>query len=95
MIAATCYSTDTGIRTLYGAHSAASRSAAKTRGGEGRLMRARKRRRLSQQDLQAAGVSPGLMVHRVGPNGRGRFAIAPSLLPPRTLISQEVGVRCE
>jgi hypothetical protein len=33
----------------------------------------RRRRRLSQQDLRAAGATPGLMAHRVGPDGRARF----------------------
>jgi hypothetical protein len=32
-----------------------------------------RRRRLSQQDLQAAGVSAGLMVRRISPDGRARL----------------------
>jgi hypothetical protein len=36
-------------------------------------MRSRKKRRLSQQALQDAGVRPGLMVHRIGPDGRARL----------------------
>lgn len=31
------------------------------------------RRRLSQQDLRALGVSHGLMAHRIGPDGRARL----------------------
>jgi hypothetical protein len=33
----------------------------------------RKKRTLSQQDLQAAGATPGLMVRLVGPDGRARL----------------------
>jgi len=32
-----------------------------------------RRRRLSQQDLRAAGATPGLMAHRIGPDGRARL----------------------
>jgi hypothetical protein len=32
-----------------------------------------RRRRLSQQDLQAAGATPGLMVRRIGRDGRARL----------------------
>jgi hypothetical protein len=32
-----------------------------------------RKRRLSQQDLRAAGVTPGLMAHKVGPDGRARL----------------------
>jgi hypothetical protein len=33
----------------------------------------RRRRRLTQAELQAAGVSAGLIAHRVGPDGRARL----------------------
>jgi hypothetical protein len=33
----------------------------------------RRRRRLSQQDLRAAGTTPGLMVRRYGADGRARL----------------------
>jgi hypothetical protein len=33
----------------------------------------RRRRRLSQQDLQAAGATPGLMVRRIGRDGRAEI----------------------
>jgi hypothetical protein len=36
-------------------------------------VRPRSRRRLTQPELRAAGVSPGLMFHRVGPDGRARL----------------------
>jgi hypothetical protein len=36
-------------------------------------MRRRKKLLLTQQDLRAAGVSPGLMAHRVSPDGRARL----------------------
>jgi hypothetical protein len=32
-----------------------------------------KKKKLSQQDLRAMGVTPGLMAHRVGPDGRARL----------------------
>jgi hypothetical protein len=35
--------------------------------------RKKRRQRLSQQDLQAAGTTPGLMVRRIGPEGRSRL----------------------
>jgi hypothetical protein len=35
-------------------------------------MRSR-RRKLTQQDLQAAGATPGLMVRRISPDGRARL----------------------
>jgi hypothetical protein len=35
--------------------------------------RSRKKRRLSQQDLRAMGATPGLMAHRVGPDGRAHL----------------------
>lgn len=31
------------------------------------------RRRLSQQALRATGATPGLMAHRIGPDGRARL----------------------
>jgi hypothetical protein len=36
-------------------------------------MSSRKARRLTKAELRAMGVSPGLMVHRVGPDGRARL----------------------
>jgi hypothetical protein len=33
----------------------------------------RRRRRLSRQDLQAAGATPGFMVRRISPDGRARL----------------------
>ncbi len=32
-----------------------------------------RRRRLSQQDLRHAGVTPGLMARHIGPDGRARL----------------------
>ena len=36
-------------------------------------MRPDGRRRLTQAELRAAGASPGLMAHKVGPAGRARL----------------------
>jgi hypothetical protein len=36
-------------------------------------MRSRKKRLLTQQDLRAAGATPGLMAHRISPDGRARL----------------------
>ena len=36
-------------------------------------MRDRNRRKLTKAELQAAGGSPGLLLHRVGPDGRARL----------------------
>jgi hypothetical protein len=35
----------------------------------------RRKRTLSGADLRAMGVSPGLMAHRVGPDGRSRLEV--------------------
>ncbi len=37
------------------------------------MKRERRQRRPSQADLKAAGASPGLIAHRVGPDGRARL----------------------
>ncbi len=36
-------------------------------------MSGRKKCRLSKHDLRAAGVTPGLMARRIGPDGRARL----------------------
>jgi hypothetical protein len=36
-------------------------------------MRSMKARRLTKAELRAAGASPGLLLHRVGPNGSARL----------------------
>ena len=41
----------------------------------------RKRRQLTKADLRAMEVSPGLMAHRVGPDGRARLEQALAELP--------------
>jgi hypothetical protein len=40
--------------------------------GAGRV-RGRKNRTLTQAELRAMGATPGLMAHRVGPDGRARL----------------------
>ncbi len=36
-------------------------------------MRSRKARRLTKAELRAAGATPGLMAHKVGPDGRAKL----------------------
>ena len=36
-------------------------------------MRGRKKRQLTKAELRAMGASPGLMAHRLGPDGRARL----------------------
>ena len=36
-------------------------------------MRSRKARQLTKAELRAMGATPGLMAHRVGPDGRARL----------------------
>jgi hypothetical protein len=36
-------------------------------------MSSRKRRRLTKAELRAMGATPGLMAHRIGPDGRARL----------------------
>jgi hypothetical protein len=42
-----------------------------------------RRRRLTQQDLQAAGATPGLMARRYGADGRARLEQLPPEGPER------------
>jgi hypothetical protein len=37
------------------------------------LSRSRKKRQLTKAELRAMGATPGLMAHRVGPDGRARL----------------------
>jgi hypothetical protein len=54
-------------------------------------VKTKRKRRLSQSDLRVLGATPGLMAHRVGPDGRARLEqLAPEGLERRRDFVQKL-----